>query len=350
MQGRQEKTPKNTILFVHFNKENHMSVVIQNQNRSIVSSVVTPATLNAAVVYVTIPNMPVCCEVESVRVTSSSNLAAWQINLLDDAAQYRSDSSSTHIVAQMSTPSGWTSAPYINANFGGVYYKDATETGKLHLSIGTGGANFTNGVTFTVTVTVTPKFFMPDALPFSSDRSFRVLRKTAAATTAFDLTQAALRNGNPYKQGNADQSERFILFGAATDIIYIGCETKLAGVMATIPLAQNYLNSIRLDYSTGNDTWTTLSTFYDNTSDGQAAPNSLYYSGTLKFGTISGWIKGTIATDPLKAQGATIDSSKNATVPAFFYNPPLYWIRLRPASGATISTPINLVGLQPLRI
>ena len=333
-----------------------MSSVIQNQNRSIRTTVATPPVDGQSRVYVTVPNVPICCKVNSVRIAANGNMASWKVTLLTDGAAHRIYGVASNtleqaktVVDELGSPTGFVANAAVIADFGGTYVKDATETGCLHLLVATKDAsNFANGTTFTVTVDVTPMLYLPEKTVFSGNKTFRVLRKVAGGV--IDLTQNALRNGNPYLQGDINSSERFTILNADTDEVYIGMDTPFAGVYVSIPETKSFRQAVRWDISTGTTTWTAVAAtaLMDNTSEGHATtPSGLSYTGCVKIILPqSTWTARKLNVDPLTVQETGVNNNTLSYVNV--NNPARYWLRLRAASGATFATSMQVIGIQPL--
>lgn len=330
-----------------------MSSVIQNQNRVIRATVTTPPTAGQSRIYVSIPGVPSCCKVNAIRVGAGSNIATWSITLLSDGAAYRGATGSqqpSFVADQMVSSDGFVASMSVIAAFGGSYVKDDTETGTLHVLIATKNGSPLPSTPMVVTADVTPMLYMPERTAFSGNKTFRVLQGTTT-TAGIDITQNALRNGNPYLQGGPDNSEKFAILASTSDAVYIGMDTQLPGVLFTVPAKESFGQPVKWEISTATNTWTAVAPtdLFDNTSEGStASPSGLSYTGTIKIRQPQPtWTARILPDDPLTLQAAAV---VGGSVPFVnIINPARFWLRLSaPTATFTANMPLRVVGIQPL--
>ncbi len=321
-----------------------MSIVsaLQNSNQIITSTAVSTVTaVGAAAVYVALPDWPAVAQVDRIIVTSDEAFTNLNVTVLSDGAAYRGGSADTQppYIEATAADAGSAQQKAIFTFNPPAQVENRHGVNVLYVLI-TG--TITTGTTFRVRAEGRKRLSEKGDMSVGRlDRSYRVLRVPSSGAT-IDLTQEAMRNGNPYGLGGIDTSLNFTALNVTSDKLYVGSEKRITSLFFMIPSysmrpAGTALTAQLWDGST----WATA-TILDNTSDGQTSAAGFCYTGVVVIPDQT-WIPTQVAADPLKILE---DNVKTGLVhpQTFLYNPDRYWIRF----SMTLSTPVKMVGLIPL--
>ncbi|MBS1722748.1 MAG: hypothetical protein JSS66_07035 [Armatimonadetes bacterium] len=303
---------------------------IVNPRKALSSTVTTPATLaSGTAIYVTIP-WPAYSTIERIIVSCNETFSNMVVSVLSDGAAYRAastDDQQQYILdklVQSGSATQWYDFDATNSQA-----HDNYKAGYVYLLLSLSTGNYVTGSIFNVTVEgygrIPTNIQMLDNSPYKDDKYLKVLKLTSGDTKAQDLTGQLLHNGAPTAAPDAP-----ICFASTSDTLYIGSDRSFSAIELQVysgaqpsssQFTWQYYNAIA-------GAWTTF-TPLDNTSDGQATPSEMNYSGTLGTGTLSGWGPTSLATDPLKIM---MDEVLAGTRPpmGMAVNPLRYWIRATP--------------------
>jgi hypothetical protein len=326
---------------------------LDNQNKKYIKQVTVPAyTASTTSFMVTIYPWPsfACLNKVTLRTSAAPGSASTALTVLNNGAAWRVGSGTSnkapYILGTATANVANNIAEFSFSN--GVYVEDAYRTNCLYLNIN--NSTFATGDTFTVTAEGTqmaPTHIIDnDQTAFIGDYSWRILRVDAAGECT-DLTQKLMRNGNPYGIGSTlNNSESFMSFDTASDVIYIGSTRQFNGAMFLVPDSSQ--NNTRATFSvcTGIG-FTTTNNIQDNTTAGMSTTSSFSYSGVIKVTSWAGAGTSGLTFDPLYALKSSMDNMSNNVPRTNLYHPNRYWLRVTFAS--ITPSDLKLVGILPIR-
>jgi hypothetical protein len=326
---------------------------LDNQNKKYVKQVTVPAYIASTTSFmVTIYPWPsfACLNKVTLRTSAAPGTASTALTVLNNGAAWKTAASTAtkapYVVGTATASVANNLAEFSFSN--GVYVEDAYRTNCLYLNIS--NSTFTAGDTFTVTAEGTqmaPTHIVDnDQTPFIRDYSWRILRVDAAGECT-DLTQKLMRNGNPYGIGSTlNDSESFLTFDTASDVLYIGSTRQFNGAMFLVPDGSQNNTKATFSVCTGIG-FTSTTSIQDNTSAGMGVTSSLSYSGVIKVTSWTGAGTSSLTFDPLYALKSSMDNMSNNVPRRMLYHPDRYWLKVNFSS----ITPgdLKLVGILPIR-
>lgn len=319
---------------------------LTNANK-VIKQTVTSTTIGSSEdhIAVSLGPFPFHVRLKRVHLIASSTCARATVNFVTDGARYIQESYATkYLSASLDTGASFT---HYVGDLSNVFHEDETRSGYICAVIRAHTGKLTSGITIKVTLEVESLISDclggVDATGIANLKGFRVLRVEDGGPTT-DLTANLLRNGDAY---GASAGQSFTCFAASTDKLYIGAPQKFDKILVKVPAYASQIagKDITVKQWDGNS-WENVTTLYNNTSDHQAAPSGLTYSGVICWTSRNDWTAKQIDTDPAKVLVDAINAGTQQPT-GMASCPPRYWVEIG-VSATPSPASLKLLSIQPM--